>query len=76
MPFRPADAPGALSMIEGGLDDMRPAFCKARDIGGDGVRDDRRLEGPERAGFLDGAPHAHRWVHVRQGARARPASSA
>lgn len=66
-PFRRADADECLKLIDaaGGLDRLSMAFYKQGDIGGDGVWDIWRLEGPAMVWYFRGAPHVHAWVHVR-----------
>ena len=49
---------------QGGLDRCRLAFYKDGDIGGDGVWDNWRLEGPAFVWHFRGAPHVHVWVNI------------
>ena len=49
---------------QGGLDRCRLAFYKEGDIGGDGVWDNWRLEGPAFVWHFRGAPHVHVWVNI------------
>ena len=49
---------------QGGLDRCRLAFYKDDDLGGDGVWDNWRLEGPAFVWHFRGSPHVHVWVHV------------
>jgi hypothetical protein len=69
-PFRRADADECMKLIDaaGGLDKLSMAFYQQEDIGGDGVWDIWRLEGPAMVWYFRGAPHVHTWVHVRQAA--------
>jgi len=49
---------------QGGLDACSLSFYADRDIGGDGVWDNWRLEGPSFVWHYRGAPHVHVWVNV------------
>jgi hypothetical protein len=49
---------------QGGLDRCRLAFFKDDDLGGDGVWDNWRLEGPAFVWHFRGAPHVHVWVNI------------
>jgi len=65
-PYRTVDRDevrGCLSR-QGGLDRCRLAFYREDDIGGDGVWDNWRLEGPAFVWHFRGAPHVHVWVNV------------
>jgi hypothetical protein len=49
---------------QGGLDACNLAFYTDRDIGGDRVWDNWRLEGPSFVWYFRGSPHVHVWVNV------------
>jgi hypothetical protein len=49
---------------QGGLQACRLAYFAQEDIGGDGVWDNWRLEGPAFVWHYRGAPHVHVWVNV------------
>jgi hypothetical protein len=49
---------------QGGLDACNIAYYAQNDIGGDGVWDIWRLEGPSFVWHYRGAPHVHVWVNV------------
>jgi hypothetical protein len=49
---------------QGGLEQLTLAFYQERDMGGDEVWDNWRLEGPSFVWFFRGAPHVHLWIHV------------
>ncbi len=65
-PFRQSDRDEVVSALraQGGLDRCSLAFYEQRDLGGDGVWDCFRLEGPAFVWYFRGAPHVHVWVHV------------
>ncbi len=65
-PFRQSDRDevSAALRAQGGLDRCALAFYAERDLGGDGIWDHFRLEGPAFAWYFRGAPHVHVWVHV------------
>jgi hypothetical protein len=65
-PFRASDRDEVVAALraQGGLDSCSLAFYSGRDVGGDGVWDHFRLEGPAFAWYFRGAPHVHVWVHV------------
>jgi hypothetical protein len=65
-PFRAVDAAEVRECIaaEGGPDKMRLTFFKEGDIGGDGVWDIWKLEGPAFAWYFRGSPHVHTWLNV------------
>jgi hypothetical protein len=68
LPFRREDARECTKLIDaaGGVDSLHMAFYQQADIGGDGVWDVWRLEGPAMIWYFRGSPHVHTWVHVRQ----------
>lgn len=70
-PYRPSDASEAMRDIEanGGLDKIHLAFYKQEDLGGDGVWDIWRLEGPALVWHFRGAPHIHTWVNIAKDAK-------
>jgi hypothetical protein len=74
-PYRPSDADGVMRDIaaNGGLDKVHLAFYKQDDLGGDGVWDIWRLEGPAFVWHFRGAPHVHTWVNVAKDAGASDA---
>ena len=65
-PFRRSDRDEVTVALDaqGGLDRCSLAFYEQRDLGGDGVWDCFRLEGPAFVWYFRGAPHVHVWVHV------------
>jgi hypothetical protein len=65
-PFRQSDRDEAVAALKkyGGLDQCHLTFYKRDDLGGDGVWDNWRLEGPAFVWHWRGAPHVHVWVHV------------
>jgi hypothetical protein len=65
-PYRKVDREEVVSCLEsqGGLDACSLAFYQSGDIGGDGVWDNWRLEGPSFVWFFRGSPHVHVWVNV------------
>jgi len=65
-PFRPADRDESRRCLatQGGLDACRLAFYSQGDLGGDGVWDCWRLEGPSFVWHFRGAPHVHVWVNI------------
>ena len=65
-PYRKADQNEALACLkkQGGLDKCSLAFYTDKDIGGDGVWDNWRLEGPSFVWYFRGAPHVHVWVNI------------
>ena len=52
--------------LNGGVDKLRLTFFKEGDIGGDGVWDIWKLEGPAFSWFFRGSPHVHTWLNVAQ----------
>lgn len=65
-PYRQGDRDEVLEClkVQGGLDACHLAFYQENDIGGDGVWDNWRLEGPSFVWHYRGAPHVHVWVNV------------
>lgn len=65
-PYRQSDRDEALACIkaQGGLEKCSLAFYQQGDIGGDGVWDCWRLEGPALVWYFRGAPHVHVWVNI------------
>jgi len=65
-PYRQSDRDEALACIkaQGGLEKCSLAFYQQGDIGGDGVWDCWRLEGPAMVWYFRGAPHVHVWVNI------------
>lgn len=68
-PFRKQDVDEVLSILtdNGGLEKIHLAFYQSGDIGGDGVWDIWRLEGPAFVWHFRGSPHVHTWVNIGQG---------
>jgi hypothetical protein len=54
---------------QGGLDKCSLSFYREDDIGGDGVWDIWRIEGPSFVWHYRGAPHVHVWVNIADDAR-------
>lgn len=65
-PYRQTDRDEVVRCLDaqGGLDNCRLAFYQSGDLGGDGVWDNWRLEGPSFVWHFRGAPHVHVWVNV------------
>jgi hypothetical protein len=65
-PYRQSDGDEVVACLkaQGGLDRCCLAFYKEPDLGGDGVWDVWRLEGPAFVWHFRGAPHVHTWVNV------------
>jgi len=65
-PYRAADSDEARRCLDagGGLDSCSIAFYESDDIGGDGIWDTWRLEGPSFVWHFRGDPHVHVWVNV------------
>jgi hypothetical protein len=65
-PYRQTDQAEALECLkaQGGLEKCALAFYRDGDIGGDGVWDNWRLEGPSFVWYFRGEPHVHVWVNV------------
>jgi hypothetical protein len=65
-PYRTVDRDEVRGCLaaQGGLDRCRLAFYRDDDIGGDGVWDNWRLEGPAFVWHFRGAPHVHVWVNI------------
>jgi hypothetical protein len=65
-PYRQSDRDEVVACLkaQGGLDKCHLAFYAENDIGGDGVWDCWRLEGPAFVWHFRGAPHVHVWVNV------------
>ena len=70
-PYRQKDKDEALDALkkQGGLDVCHLTFYKKDDLGGDGVWDNWRLEGPSFVWHYRGAPHVHVWVNVADTAK-------
>ncbi len=70
-PYRQKDQDEALSALkkQGGLDSCHLTFYKKDDLGGDGIWDNWRLEGPSFVWHYRGAPHVHVWVNVADSAK-------
>jgi hypothetical protein len=65
-PYRQSDQDEVTKCLktQGGLDACSLAYYAQNDIGGDGVWDIWRLEGPSFVWHYRGAPHVHVWVNV------------
>jgi len=65
-PFRQRDVDETRKCLraQGGLEKCHLAFYKQGDIGGDGVWDNWRLEGPSFVWYFRGKPHVHVWVNI------------
>ncbi len=65
-PYRQSDQDEVVACLktQGGLDRCHLAFFEDADVGGDGVWDVWRLEGPAFVWHFRGKPHVHTWVNV------------
>ena len=65
-PFRKSDQQEVMRCLDkqGGLDHCSLAFYKEGDLGGDGIWDNWRLEGPSFVWYFRGTPHVHVWINV------------
>jgi hypothetical protein len=65
-PFRKEDRDEVRACLaaRGGLEACRIVFYKESDLGGDGVWDNWRLEGPAFVWHFRGTPHVHVWVNI------------
>jgi hypothetical protein len=65
-PYRTADRDEVMQCLkaQGGLEACHLAYYAQDDLGGDGVWDNWRLEGPSFVWHYRGAPHVHVWVNV------------
>lgn len=65
-PYRTSDQDEALKCLkaQGGLEKCSLSFYADPDIGGDGVWDVWRIEGPSFVWHYRGAPHVHVWANV------------
>ncbi|MBI2823210.1 MAG: DUF3500 domain-containing protein [Planctomycetia bacterium] len=65
-PYRQSDRDEVIACLkaQGGLDRCALAFYQDGDIGGDGMWDCWRLEGPSFVWYFRGSPHVHVWVNV------------
>lgn len=65
-PFRAVDAEEVNACLRdaGGADKLRLTYFKEGDIGGDGVWDVWKLEGPAFSWYFHGSPHVHTWLNV------------
>ena len=70
-PYRQKDQDEALTALkkQGGLDACHLTFYKKDDLGGDGIWDNWRLEGPSFVWHYRGAPHVHVWINVADSAK-------
>jgi hypothetical protein len=66
LPFRAFDVEEVKSCLEtaGGVDKLQLTYYKDGDIGGDGVWDIWKLEGPAFSWYFHGSPHVHTWLNV------------
>lgn len=69
-PYRTVDRDEVRGCLatQGGLERCRLAFFQEGDLGGDGVWDNWRLEGPSFVWYFRGAPHVHVWVNIADSA--------
>lgn len=65
-PFRTGDRDEVQRCLaaQGGLEACRMVFYRQGDLGGDGVWDNWRLEGPAFVWHFRGSPHVHVWVNI------------
>jgi hypothetical protein len=65
-PMRKADTDEARKYLaaNGGVKSLNMAYFSKEDVGGDGVWDVWRLEGPAMTWYFRGAPHVHTWVWI------------
>jgi hypothetical protein len=65
-PYRQSDRDEALTCLEaqGGIDACNLSYYTDKDIGGDEVWDNWRVEGPSFVWHYRGAPHVHVWINV------------
>jgi len=65
-PYRKTDRSEALQCLQaqGGLEKCALAFYESDDVGGDGIWDTWRLEGPSFVWHYRGDPHVHVWTNV------------
>jgi len=65
-PYRTVDRDEVRGCLarQGGLERCRLAFYGDGDLGGDGVWDNWRLEGPAFVWHFRGSPHVHVWVNI------------
>ena len=65
-PYRPSYQNQVFDALQkqGGLEQCSLAFYQERDLGGDQVWDNWRLEGPSLVWFFRGSPHVHIWIHA------------
>ena len=65
-PFRAGDQDEVRRCLaaQGGLEACRMVFYRQGDLGGDGVWDNWRLEGPAFVWHFRGSPHVHVWVNI------------
>ena len=65
-PYRQSDRDEAMQCLkaQGGIDACNLSFYTDRDIGGDKVWDNWRVEGPSFVWHYRGAPHVHVWVNL------------
>jgi len=70
-PMRPAARAEARRYLDqqGGLNSLHMAYYTSEDVGGDGVWDVWRLEGPSTVWYFRGAPHVHTWVYIHDGSQ-------
>lgn len=64
--YRESDVNEAFECIKknGGMDALRLSFYKDGDLGGDGIWDRWRVEGPTLVWYFRGSPHVHAWVNI------------
>ena len=74
-PFREVDRKESMKLIEPQFEQLRMAFYKSHDVGGDKVWDTWQIEGPSMIWHFRGDPHVHTWVNIRQPAGGGTASA-
>jgi hypothetical protein len=62
-PFRATDADAIRSCLRS-TDGLRFTYFQEGDLGGDGVRDVWKLEGPGFSWYFHGSPHVHAWLNT------------
>ncbi|MGB7345045.1 MAG: DUF3500 domain-containing protein [Pirellulaceae bacterium] len=69
-PYRQSDREEAMQCLkaQGGVDACHLSFYTDKDIGGDKVWDNWRVEGPSFVWHYRGAPHVHVWVNLADSA--------